>query len=166
MAQKMFRALSWLIEAVIILGSFIIVGMVTTEVVLRKFMGSSLIFTEEMARYLMVWIVFLGGAIAVRDQAHIRINFMVKRFSPKIQIFLAALAHLLTALFLVLLGIEGVRILPRQLYQTCICVDISMFCFYLAIPVGCALMLIYMIPKFKQVLAGDMVEKDQTAAEE
>ena len=39
------------------------------------------------------------------------------------------------------------------------------FYFYLAIPVGSILMILYMLPRFPDVLAGKMVERDETVAE-
>lgn len=158
MIKKILRVLSVLIETGLVLLSIFIVGMVTTEVVLRRFFGTSLIFTEELARYLMVWLVFLGCAIAVRDGCHIRINFLVKRFGRAAQIGIAVAAHVLTILFLILLIVEGVRILPQQFYQTTITFDAYMFYFYLAIPVGSVLMILYMIPRLREIFSGDMLE--------
>ena len=156
--QKILRILSVLIEASLAMLSLFIVGMVTTEVVLRKFFGTSLIFTEELARYLMVWLVFLGSALAVRDGSHIRINFLVKRLGRTAQIAFAVAARIVTILFLILLIFEGLRILPQQFYQTTITFDAYMFYFYLARPVGSVLMIVYMIPGLREVFSGDMLE--------
>lgn len=164
MFKGFLKALSHLIEICLILASAWIIGMVTTEVVLRKVFGSSLIVTEELARYLMVWIVFLGAAIALRDMGHIRISFFVKKVSGRSQIWTAFVAHLLTLLFLVVLAMEGFRILPRQLQQTCITFDVSLFYFYLSIPVGCVFMILFLLPKFRDVLAGKMIEIEPDSA--
>jgi TRAP-type C4-dicarboxylate transport system permease small subunit len=62
--------------------------------------------------------------------------------------------------------IEGLKILPRQLYQMCITIDISLFYFYLAIPVGSILMIIFLLPailnafsKKKQTIDSKVIEK-------
>lgn len=165
MMQKFLKILSVVIEATLVAGSAFIVGMVTLEVIMRKFFGTSMILTEELARYLMVWLVFLGGTLAVRDGAHIRINFVVKRFGRTGQIITGLVAHILTLLFLVLLIVEGIKILPQQFHQTTITFDALMFYFYLAIPVGAVLMILYMIPRVRDVLAGNMMEKEELADE-
>ncbi len=149
-----FRLLSRLVEVLIVLSAGIIVTVVTIEVFLRYVMGRSLIFTDELCRYLMVWLVFLGGAIAVRDGAHIRINVLVKRLDPRMRRFVQVAALLLTTTFLVIVTVEGIKILPRQLYQMCITMDISMFYFYLAIPVGSVLMIIFLLPQIRDEIAG------------
>ena len=150
----LFRLLSRLVEGLIILLAAFIVAIVTTEVILRYVFSHSLIFTEELSRYLMVWVVFLGSALAVRDGSHIRIGILVNRLGPKLQRFVSLVAYTLTLVFLIVIALEGIKILPRQLYQMCITIDISLFYFYLAIPVGSVFMIIFLIPIIKESLFG------------
>ncbi len=147
------RLLSRLVEGLVILCAATIVAVVTIEVVLRYIFGLSLIFTEELARYLMVWIVFLGAALAVKDDSHIRINLLVKRLSPRLGQLVRVTAHGLTVLLLMVLAVEGTKILPRQLDQMCITVGTSMFYFYLAIPVGSVLMIIFLLPGIRDAIS-------------
>ncbi|MBW1996178.1 MAG: TRAP transporter small permease [Deltaproteobacteria bacterium] len=146
-----YRLVSRIIEALVILGAAVIVALVSTEVVLRYLFKHSLIFTEELSRCLMVWIVFLGSALAVRDDLHIRINVVVKRLPACLGRFVNAAAYGLIIIFLVTLGIEGIRILPAQRYQMFITIDVSMFYFYLAIPVGSVLMIFFLLPHIRNV---------------
>ena len=106
-----FRLLSRFVEGLIILSATVIVTIVTIEVILRYVFGHSLIFTEELSRYLMVWVVFLGGAIAIRDGSHIRINVLVKRLSVKTRQRVHVVAYGLTITFLAVVTIEGLKIL-------------------------------------------------------
>lgn len=147
------RLLSRFVEGLVILGATVIVTIVTIEVVLRYIFGLSLIFTEELARYLMVWIVFLGGALAVKDDSHIRINVLVQRLGPRLGRLVRITAHGLTMLLLVVLTVEGAKILPRQLDQMCITMDTNMFYFYLAIPVGSILMIIFILPRIRDSIS-------------
>ena len=149
-----YRILSRVVEGLIILSASVILIIVTIEVGLRYIFGLSLIFTEELSRYLMVWVVFLGGAIAIRDGSHITISVFVVRLNTKMRQIVQTVAHALTLAFLVVITIEGIRILPRQLYQMCITIDISLFYFYLAIPTGSILMIIFLLPYIKKTFSG------------
>lgn len=149
-----FRLLSRLVESLVILIAGIIVAIVTAEVALRYLFSHSMIFTEELSRYLMVWIVFLGSALAIRDGSHIHIQILVKRLDPRMQQIVKLAAYALIIAFLVFITVEGLKILPRQLQQMCITIDISLFYFYLAIPVGSILMIIFLLPIIRQTLAG------------
>ena len=149
-----FRLLSRLIESLVVLIAGIIVAIVTAEVTLRYLFSHSMIFTEELSRYLMVWIVFLGSALAIRDGSHIHIQILVKRLGPRMQQNVKLASYALIIAFLVFITVEGLKILPRQLQQMCITIDISLFYFYLAIPVGSILMIIFLLPIIRQTLAG------------
>ena len=96
-----FRLLSRLIESLVVLIAGIIVAIVTAEVTLRYLFSHSMIFTEELSRYLMVWIVFLGSALAIRDGSHIHIQILVKRLSPRMQQIVKLTAYALIIAFLV-----------------------------------------------------------------
>jgi TRAP-type C4-dicarboxylate transport system permease small subunit len=141
-----FRILSRVIEAAVIGISGVIVAIVTAEVGLRYLFSSSLIFTEELSRYLMVWVVFLGSAIAVRDGSHIRITMVHNRLPARLQRVTGIIANLMALTFLAVTAVEGIRILPKQLRQMPVTFDVSLFYFYLAIPVGCILMMIFIWP--------------------
>jgi C4-dicarboxylate transporter DctQ subunit len=149
-----FRLLSRLVESLVVLLAGIIVAIVTAEVTLRYLFSHSMIFTEELSRYLMVWIVFLGSALAIRDGSHIHIQILVKRLGPRMQQNVKLASYALIIAFLVFITVEGLKILPRQLQQMCITIDISLFYFYLAIPVGSILMIIFLLPIIRQTLAG------------
>jgi C4-dicarboxylate transporter DctQ subunit len=160
-----FRILSRTVEAAVVAISTVIVGVVVVEVGLRYLFSSSLIFTEELARYLMVWVVFLGSAIAVRDGAHIRISMLLNRLPPSVQRWVTVIAEVLTLVFLSIIVVEGVRILPKQLSQIPATFDVPLFYFYLAIPVGSLLMMIFLLPRLWQGLRsgddGDLEERRQ-----
>jgi TRAP-type C4-dicarboxylate transport system permease small subunit len=145
-----FRILSRVIEAAVIGISAVIVAIVTVEVGLRYLFSSSLIFTEELSRYLMVWVVFLGSAIAVRDGSHIRITMALNRLPMSMQRVAGITANLMALTFLAVTAVEGIRILPKQLRQMPVTFDVPLFYFYLAIPVGCILMMIFIWPSLRQ----------------
>ncbi|MBT8364739.1 MAG: TRAP transporter small permease [Deltaproteobacteria bacterium] len=156
-----FRLLSRLVESMVILIAGLIVAIVTAEVTLRYLFSHSMIFTEELSRYLMVWIVFLGSALAIRDGSHIRIQILLNRLGPRMQQIVKLAAYALIIVFLIFITVEGLKILPRQLQQMCITIDISLFYFYLAIPVGSILMIIFMLPVIRQTLGGKSPVKNK-----
>jgi TRAP-type C4-dicarboxylate transport system permease small subunit len=150
-----YRILSWLVETMVIVMSTVIVSIVTIEVILRYVFSSSLIFTEELSRYLMVWVVFLGSSIAVRDGAHIRISMALNFLPLQWQRAAAVTADLLILVFLGVTAVEGIRILPKQLSQMPTTLDVPMFWFYLAIPVGSLLMIIFLWPSLWRSFSPD-----------
>lgn len=135
----------------------VITVLVSVEVVLRYFFGSTLYITEEFTRYSMVWMVFLGSSIAIRENYHNRVELFVNYFHGRSRSWLNLTAQLLLVLFLVFLIIEGCVALSFQFEQIIPTLNISMFWFYLALPVGGGLMVMNLLPMIWvniQIVAG------------
>ena len=61
----------------------VIVCIMFVQVVFRYIFNSSLSWSEELVRYLFVWLVFWGGALALKDKMHIGVDFFIELFSEK-----------------------------------------------------------------------------------
>ncbi len=133
------------IATIIILS--VITVLVTVEVVLRYGFGESLYIAEEFTRYALVWMVFLACSLAVADKSHIRVEVFVNLFHGKNRAWVNLVAHLLFIVFLVFLIVEGMVALPFQFEQIIPTLNVSMFWFYLALPVGGALMVLNLLPQ-------------------
>lgn len=60
-----------------------LLALMVVQVILRYGFGYSHFFTEEIGRYLLVWASLAGTALAVRQRAHIRIEFLVDRLAER-----------------------------------------------------------------------------------
>jgi len=71
--------LSWFSIAVF----FILIIDVVLGVGSRYLFGNQIRWTEELATFLLVWLVFCGASIAYHDKAHLGINLLVESFHPE-----------------------------------------------------------------------------------
>ena len=69
------RSLEWLLIAVLGLMVVLVFG----NVVLRYGFNSGIIFSEEVSRFLFVWMVFLGSVLMLRDNGHLGVHTLTKR---------------------------------------------------------------------------------------
>ncbi len=53
------------------------------QIIARFIPGDATVWSEEMARFLFVWIVFLGAATLTADDEHIRIGVISDRIGPR-----------------------------------------------------------------------------------
>ena len=133
------------LEALTLAGMSVVFVTVVVEVVLRYGFGSSLIFTEELTRYTMVWVAFLGGVVALRDGAHVATGGIGDRFGPTVGRLASLVADGLAVLFLITLTWASIQTLPNQRDQLTTTLNVSIFWFYLALPVGAVLMALVVI---------------------
>ena len=81
----MGRALDWIckgLEAVIAAGLAIMVVLVFGNVVLRYGFNSGWAVSEEVSRWLFVWLTFLGAIVAMREHQHLGTDMLVSRLPP------------------------------------------------------------------------------------
>ncbi|RJQ60976.1 MAG: TRAP transporter small permease [Desulfobacteraceae bacterium] len=84
------------------------------QIIARYLPGDSTVWSEEVARFLFVWIVFLGAATLVLDEAHIRISVITDRLSPAAQRFVRVFSALLIIPFVFIMGWGGYTSMIRQ----------------------------------------------------
>lgn len=79
--DKLFRFIEVLMAAM--LGLMIV--LVFMNVILRYFFNSGITWSEEMARYLFVWIIYIGAIGAMRDNTHLGMDTVIRRLPPTTQ---------------------------------------------------------------------------------
>jgi TRAP-type C4-dicarboxylate transport system permease small subunit len=134
------RSLVRAIEVAVMAAMAVVSVVVMVEVILRYTLGETLVVTEELSRYLMVWIAFLGSVLLMRERGHIAAEGLGSWLGPLGRRVTGIVADLLSLVFLLTLTVAGLQTLPAQLDQYLTTINIPIFWFYLAIPVGSSLM--------------------------
>jgi len=117
-------------------------------VVFRFLLESSLAFPDELIRYLFIWLVFLGSAIAFRRNMHAAIGLLVARLPAGTKRIALLAATILSAGFFVLVGHAGIQLTIRAAPQISPALEVSMAWVMAAVPVGMGLLALYAIELF------------------
>jgi TRAP-type C4-dicarboxylate transport system permease small subunit len=112
------------------------------QVFTRYVIGDPLIWTEEVARYLFVWITLIGAAAAVRSHGHYGLD-MLRHYAPPLRAALGLLTMLVVTAFLALLLYTGIAETRQAALQMSPALQVRMHWAYLALPVGAALALFH-----------------------
>jgi len=105
MKRKPLSLSDWILA--VLFGATIVV--VAAQVLWRYAFNNSLVWTEELSRYLFVWMTFVGAAVAVGQGTHVRVGLLADRLPPRWGRRLAAAQYLLVAVFLAFLTVVGFR---------------------------------------------------------
>jgi TRAP-type C4-dicarboxylate transport system permease small subunit len=106
----------------------------------RYVMNSAIVWTEEIARYLLIVICFLGSGIASRKGGHIAIEAAYRLFPRGVGRALSILVDILTIAFNGIGTYLAVRILPVMMEQRLTTVRLSMGALYIPVLLGFVLM--------------------------
>src|SRR2546423_7056362 len=68
-----------LIEGVLVLCLGAMVFMVLGNVILRYGFNSGITVSEELSRFLFVWLTFLGAVVGMREGAHLGVDTLVRK---------------------------------------------------------------------------------------
>lgn len=119
----------------------------------RYFLNDALSWSEEVARYSMIWMSFLGGGLVFRHGGHIVIDTVVARI-PKgvVRLVVVGFAHLVVIVFLAVLAWYGYSLMMRGNYMTTAALRLPMSVPYAAIPVGSIMMIYHLVAALLQSL--------------
>lgn len=148
------KILNHLEEYVAVASLFFTSLLVFTQAVLRYGFHASLYWSEEVARYAIIWFVFIGASIAVREKAHATVDAVTILLPAKLQKVCSMLANLLGLTFCVIVILAGSDAVANVVKFGSVTpsLEIPMAIPYLALPVGAALMFI----RFFQLLIDDI----------
>ena len=101
--KRLTSAIGKVIEVSIVLLLAGMVAMIFLNVVLRYGFNSGLVISEEMSRYLFVWLTFIGAVLAFSENAHLGVETLVRLFGRRGRIICMFLTNLLILFCVVIL---------------------------------------------------------------
>jgi TRAP-type transport system small permease protein len=107
----------------------------------RYILNDSLAWTEEIARYGLIWITFIGAAMVVRRNTHIAVEVLLNFLPANAARVLLAAIDVTKVSFLALLAYFAVLIVERMHYQRMTVIEQPMSIVYAGVALGCFLML-------------------------
>lgn len=122
--------------------------------VLLHLVGHDLAWTTELGELMMVWVTFLGGAAAAQRHEHVAITELVDLLGLNGRRWADGLAQLVSAAVLGLLIGYGLLIADAGLSNRLTAIDLPMAWEYLALPVGSAATLVFVVWDLVQIAAG------------
>ncbi len=89
--ERVCRALEIAIGGLLALMAAMVFG----NVVLRYAFNSGIVVSEELSRWLFLWVTFLGAVVALKDRAHLGSDALVSRLPPAGRRICLAVGHVL-----------------------------------------------------------------------
>ncbi|GMU71227.1 MAG: hypothetical protein AMXMBFR42_06920 [Burkholderiales bacterium] len=108
------RSIDRVVDGLAVLAFAGMFACVFAQVVFRYFLDDPLVWSDELARYLFVWVSFLGWIIAARNRSHLAIDMALARPGPRGRAALRGLGALAAIAFAAILAWQGWRIALRN----------------------------------------------------
>jgi TRAP-type C4-dicarboxylate transport system permease small subunit len=141
--NKTANAQVWLCSTLLCIFGALMSLVILLQVVFRFVIYVPFPWSEECARYMMVWVAMLGSVVALRWGRHIGVRVLVEKIPGQgYDRFIVPLVQLGMIVFLALLTHQGVNLAVLNMYQRSPAMEIPMLIPYMAIPVGSLMMII------------------------
>lgn len=127
------------------------------QVFMRYVMQASLSWSEEISRYLFIFLINIGISYGVKENRHVSISFFVNLFSEKVKKYILIFSDVLFLVFSLIVAVHGVQIASviRMYGQNSPAVGLPMWIVYIATPIGFSLVSIRLIQRIVFKIKGE-----------
>lgn len=131
-------------EYILVVSVSLLVIIVVLQVFFRFVINMSFGWSEELARYLLIWIAWIAASFAVQRNAHIRVEIVKNMFGDSIKKVIELIVLVISLAFATILAVEGTKfmLLVKGTHQVSPSLGLGMWIVYLGVPVGATLMAI------------------------
>ena len=153
--QKVDKCLSMIENAVIILGLSAMFLILLAQVIMRYVFSRPLTWSEEAARFIFVYVSFIGISYAYRQKGHIRMEVVVNLFPQAVRRGLEVLINLGTIALFCYMSPFSFRFIGIQAGVKATATHIPMSIVYTALPLGMALSCVRLLISSLRIVWGE-----------
>ncbi|MEM6965915.1 MAG: TRAP transporter small permease [Bacteroidota bacterium] len=146
--EKLYQQINRMIEVVLVFIFALLVLDVLWQVFGRYVLKQSFSFTEEFARFALIWLAVLGAAYLNGKREHLTMDFLLQKLSPeKIKKRMQIIEVLMFIFALVVMVIGGGNLVYTTLYlgQVSPAMHISLGYVYAIVPISGLLIMFYSV---------------------
>lgn len=136
-----------LCEWIVVAASAVMIVITLAQVVFRYLLQAPLTWSEELARYMFVYIVYLAAPIALHRGLHIGVDNVTVHLSRRVQHVLEILNDLVALGLVLVIGYASLEVLQANQLQFSPALSIRMSHVYVAIPLCMLAMAIVLVAK-------------------
>jgi len=131
---------------ILVMASFLIL---IAEVLLRYVIGSSMEWTDEISRLLLVWMTFTGIGLVILERKEIFAQVFTQKLSPQARKTWSRFLDFLVLTFNIFLVIFGLQMTHFSWDIKTESLELPFSCFYVSIPLGAILAVYYLIKRLR-----------------
>jgi TRAP-type C4-dicarboxylate transport system permease small subunit len=153
MFEKILKGLRAVLYWFSFTAMLVMLALIFVQVITRYCFGYTPEWSEELARFLFVWVVFLGSALIMGEGGHLAVQFVPLHYKGKpFGKVLEIIINLSSYAFTILLLVQGAKMTKTMTFQLSPGMDLPMSYVYFVIPLSCALMLLYIVRDTIQII--------------
>lgn len=142
-------------EEYMLVGSLIFtVCLIFIQVVMRYIFNSSLSWSEELARFIFIWQIWMGASIGLRDKKHIKVELISGLLKERGLRVLNIGANIIFLVFCIFLVINGTQLVSNLISRKSLsaAMRIPMYLVYISLPISAFVMALRTLGQIYEVI--------------
>lgn len=157
--ERVLRAISWVEDGILVLLLAAMIGIAATQIVLRNFFATGILWADPALRMLVLWVGLAGAMVATRQDKHIAVDVLTRWLAPVPKRATQVVVELFTGAVSALLAYHGARLVLLDLAAGTIAfANIPAWVTQLIIPVAFAVIalryFVFALVHIRELLAG------------
>ena len=132
-----------LVSKFVMLLMFLLSLLLGVAVFYRYALNDSIYWSNEVARYMLVYIIFFGSTMAHKHKTHIRIDIIFSYISTKSRKYLEITISLFFLFFWILIIAGSIKLLPLFMMQTTATLQIPYAIPFISLPLSAVIWILY-----------------------
>jgi len=142
-AEKLSRRCNFVAEQGLLVLGFSMAVIVIVQVFCRYILNYSLFWSEELARYLLVWLTFLGATVAYYRGMHPGVDFLYRRLPDSIKPYSRIVVHTVSLCFFSIMVFSGSQFTFFVRAQTTAALSLPKWIIFAVIPISGILLILH-----------------------
>lgn len=157
--HKVWRAVEEISAGTFFFGG---ITLIFYGVIMRYGFNSPKAWVEEVVRYVIIWGVFLGFAIALRHNQHIQVDLLYDKMPPKLQKLVDLFATIVSIFFCLAYTYYGYVLVEARFHSGMVSLDVGipMWIVYLILPISGLLFTLRFIERLVNIARGKEAKYD------
>ena len=140
-----FKVVRTILYSISVGAMLAMLGIIFLQVITRYFFGHTYEWSEELARFLFVWVTFLGGALIMGESGHLAVQLLPSKLQGKVAgLVLDVFINLCSYVFILLLIFQGSKMVAVMTFQESPGLGLPMSWVYMVMPASGVLMMLYL----------------------
>ena len=152
--SRILTALLGVAKLSLIAISVLMIVVTLAQVIFRYVIAAPLPWSEELARYCFVWIVFLGGAIGLSRGIHLGVDLFVNLLPERFRVGIEILSNVLISCFAASVIFASYPVISMNMMQHSPALGVKMSWIYIAIPISMGLIFLICLERTIAILRG------------
>jgi TRAP-type transport system small permease protein len=120
-----------------------VISLLSAQIFFRYALNSSITWSEEVATWCLVWIVFIGSASIMRRWEHVNVPMVIRALPMNIRPLVIIFAKIATCVAVALIAYYGVQVVMGTFHRNSQITGVDTRWIKLSVPIGAGLMTVF-----------------------